>query len=661
MGSLSLIIIFAGVAVLAVLAVPRALRQNPRVPGEKKTKLPPSDPLHPAQRDETAHGRRGESQNPDQQKTGVPQREMADAEEGTPPVPSPPERHPEAATADGDEAGELAVAAGSAEEHGAALPDTDSPIGEDISRDAAGGEGALATADQPSEPESHEAEEAARLDARIAGAPTDREADPSGEDNPADSAAEENEAETSQTAPEACPGAAEHSAPGRKRRYSRRPAMHRDRRGVRRAPPPSPAAGQNPSARTDLPPASASLRLALHAIRRTVSLSLVLSRPEGFPERITLLVDGRVEVGAYDESRYDDIDVAWTSDLLAGELRINSADGLRWVRGARHVHIFAADPGEPDLVSVSAVRAGADHALICRAEDLPRVCDIAQLAGSPELVPHDHWQGVPAGWSVLSGYRPAYSTGPIGDAAFRPLDPGNDVHITLSGGLAIRPRVFAEGRPPHIEIRPVPDGATVMIGGQQAVQNARGSWEAPDWETPGQHIVDVVPGPSLSYEIAADPGSGEGWAFWNAHPEMSGGRSAWSGAGICGARLQGPAGEAVIAQESQSTMIALGANRRAVTLERRHDANVSVGLLAEPPAFVYASSGPRRRQGRVIWLGHAGAPAAPAGASRVDSAWVNAVYTAAVRRLPLVGADRPAEVAWRKAVLRARKLRRQRR
>jgi len=201
----------------------------------------------------------------------------------------------------------------------------------------------------------------------------------------------------------------------------------------------------------DQPPAAASLRLALHAIRRTVSLSVVLSRPDGFPERITVLLGGWVGAGAYDESRYDDIDAVWTADLLAGEVRIDSREGLRWARSARRIHIFAADPSEPDLVSVSAVRVGVGHALICRVEDVASVRAVAQLAGSPELAAHDHWHGIPEGWSVLSGYIPAHATGTIAEAGLRPLDPGADVDITLEGGLSIRPKVFAEGHPPVLK------------------------------------------------------------------------------------------------------------------------------------------------------------------------------------------------------------------
>jgi hypothetical protein len=646
------------------------LGRRVHVPEKKETESRrPSDPPRSAEGEETAQSRHGESDSLVQEEAAAAEREASGAAEGVPPMVSAPESHPEAADSAGE--GDITAAVESAEEVGAAppvSPGTAGPMGEDISDDLAGAECGMATADQRAEEIELEAprhEADAEPDAPIDGGPADHEADAAdlaAADNWVGSAAEKNEAETMGAEPaETCPEVGDESAPGCKGPNSRRLAVHRDRRGMRRSLPPVPAAGQNTSPRIDVSPAAASLRLALHAIRRTVSLSLVLSRPEGFPERTTLLLDRQIEVGAYDESRYDDIDVAWTNDLLAGELRISGADGLRWVRSARRVHIFAADPSEPDLFSVSAVRAGAYHALICRIEDVPEVRAIAQLAGSPELVPHDHWQGIPAGWSVLSGFKPAHTTGPIGEAAFRPLDPGADVDIALGGGLAIRPQVFAEGHPPDIEIRPVPEGATVMIGGQQAVQNPRGAWEAPGWDAPGQHIVDVVPGPSLSYEIAADPGNGEGWTFWNAHEEMSGARTARRHAGICGAMLQGPSGEFVVAHEMQAKMIALGASRGAAALERRPEANVSVGFLAEPPTFLFASSGPRRKQGQVIWLGLAGASSASTDIDRVDMAWADAVYTAAVRRLPLVGAERAGEAAWQTAVLRARKLRRQRR
>ncbi len=682
MGLLGSIVISAVAAMLAVLAYLHVRRQGRRaeVRSSEDTETLLSHPTVSADRDDTAQ-EKGDNESPVQEAVGTPERELPEGRADAPAsLPAPENRecpteiergadHQEPAPAEFTVETETPVAEESAEETVAVAPETTETARPlvDVSCNAEGEIGRAAAPQEPKEdePEAQESKQAVDVDRPNDGASAGDEADANGHtaDDDADgSAVEANEAATSEAAPDqASPEIAEEPEPGGNDLRPRRPTVHRDRRGKRRAPPPPAATGQNPPPRTVLPPAAALLRLALNTYRRTATLSLMLSRPEGFPERAALLLDGGIEVGAYDESRYDDIDIPWTSDLLAGELRINSVEGFRWVRSSRRVQIFAADPSEPDLVSVSAVRVGTEYALICRIGDVPAIRAIAQQAGSPELVPLDRWQGIPEGWSVLSGYNPAHATGPIDEAEFRPLDAGADVDITLGGGLALRPRVFAEGHPPQIEISPVPEGATVTIGGQAAIQNARGSWEAPGWDTPGQHIIDVVPGASATYEIAADPGNAEGWTFWNAHEELPAGRSAWSRAGVCGAMLRGAVGEIVLACETQSTMIALGANRGAVALKQRSDANVSVALLAEPPAFLVATSGLRRRQGKVIWLGQSGASPGSTADRSPDFAWADAVHAAAVRRLPLVGADKAGEAAWRTAVVRARNLRRRRR
>jgi hypothetical protein len=442
----------------------------------------------------------------------------------------------------------------------------------------------------------------------------------------------------------------------------RQPAVHRDRRGGRRATPAaiasSEAASPGPAPATR-PAAEAKLRLSLHPIRRTARLSVVLTRPDGFPERVTLQAGDESAVEAYDAQRYDDLDLPWTSELLIGELRLASTDGFRWVRSARQIHIFAADPNEPpDLISVGAARPGVTHALVCRSSDAADVRSAAASAGSPDLHAHEHWHGIPDGWMVLSGYAPAHAANfplPIG---LRPLDPGTGLEIVLEGGLAIRPRVYAGGHPPRILISPT-GSASTSIGGQPATLSASGAWEAPGWDAPGQHIVDVVPGPSASYEIAADPWVMAGWDFWNAHSGRFENQppGPWTRAEICGAQIRGPAGEAVFAAETQPTLIALGLRSGAAPLHRRGDVSVSIGFMAEAPAFLLAATGQRRTQGRVVWLGLT--PASQA-SRQPDPDWVAVVRTAASRRLPLERSDALGEDSWRKAKERARRLKRPR-
>ncbi len=444
---------------------------------------------------------------------------------------------------------------------------------------------------------------------------------------------------------------------------SRRVSAYRDRRGERRAPLPSeepPTSRSSSETAAPSKPGELKLRLSLSPIRRTAVLSIYLNRPEGFGERIALGSDnfcGEQLVQAYDQRRYDDIDVSWTPQLLDGELRAKSLDGYQWLRSSRRVHLFAEDLAEPGLISVGGATRGVLHAVVCRAADVAAVSEIAASTGSPQLVSHPNWLGVPEGWAVLSGFRPMHeATIPVG-SALNSLDPMAAIEIRFDG-LGLRDRVFAEGRPPRILISELPEGARVTIGDQPASICADGGWDAPGWDAPGARVVDVVPGPSASYEIVQDPWRADGWTFWDAHPERFGQDALalpWAEAEICGALVRAPGGREIIAVEALPTVIALGSKGGFTPLMSRGDLGVSVGASAEPAAFLISATGNRRTQGRVIWLGAAAATRRREGA---DLRWAAAVYDASCRHLPLDAADSAGKEAWRKAKERARRLRR---
>lgn len=450
-------------------------------------------------------------------------------------------------------------------------------------------------------------------------------------------------------------------APATRPRPSK-PAQHRDRRGQRRvlSPQPAPASERLPPVGAALRiPADAKLRLMLHPIRRAATLSAVLARPAGYPDHVTLLLGEGTEVSAYSEDRYDDVDLEWTADLLSGEVRLDCKEGYQWLRSGRRVHLFGEVADEAGVISVGSAALSSPTTIICLREDAAAVGAVADACGSPTLVPHDHWSGIPDGWTVLSGYRPAH-TGVSGlPAGLTGLDPGAGSEIRLLGGLRIRSASFAEGSPPRIEIAPFPLGAIVTIDGQPAELGEDGAWSADGWERPGDHLVDVVPGPSAAYRVIEDPWTKEGWEAWDAHPERFGASThvPWAVAQVCGAAVSGPDGEYVVAADAMLSVICLGLRRGAVALRERTDAPVAVGLLREPPAFLISTSGPRRSQGRIAWLN----PSAPNSSTRaIDPQWVSEVPRAASRRLPLDGSGAPAENAWRNARARARGYRRPR-
>jgi hypothetical protein len=388
-------------------------------------------------------------------------------------------------------------------------------------------------------------------------------------------------------------------------------AQHRDRRGQRRVLPRQPAPSELPPpvGAAIRAPAEAKLRLMLHPIRRAAALSAVLARPAGYPDRVTLLFGGGEEVSAYGEDRYDDVDLEWTADLLSGEVRLDSKEGYQWLRSGRRIHILGEVADEPGVVSVGSAALSSPSTIICRDDDAAVVRAASEACGSPALVSHDRWSGIPDGWTILSGYRPTHAAVSELTSGLTGLDPGVGSEIRLSGGLRIRSVSFAEGRPPRIEITPYPSGAIITIDGQDAELGEDGAWSADGWDRPGDHLVDVVPGPSATYRILEDPWSKDSWETWDAHPErFSALRHApWAVAQVCGAAVSGPAGEYVVAADAILSVVCLGLRRGAVALRGRPDAPVAVGLLGEPPAFLISASGPRRSQGRIAWL----SPSAP--------------------------------------------------
>jgi hypothetical protein len=436
-----------------------------------------------------------------------------------------------------------------------------------------------------------------------------------------------------------------------------KPAQHRDRRGQRRPAQPKTA---TPNEASPMPaavlrtPAEARLRLIIHPVRRTVAISAVLARPAGYPDSITLSLGAETEVGAYGDARYDDVDLEWTPDLLSGEVRLDSREGYQWLRSGRRIHIFSEQADEQGLISVGSAPLNSSSAVVCIQDDVEAVRSAAAACGSPGLVSHDRWSGVPEGWAVLSGYRPAHAASALLDLHLTTLDPGVGAEIRLSGGLEVRSGSFAQDCPPRIEIQPFPAGAQVTIDGMPAEMSNDGCWRAAGWDRPGDHLIDVVPGPSLTYRIVGDPWTEGGWESWDAHA----GRfqppndAPWARAQICGASVLGPSGEHIVAAEPMSSVIALGLRRGVAMLRARPDAPVAVGLLREPPAFLISSSGPRRTQGRVDWL----VPPTGKQLSRlIDLFWVAVVRSAASRRLPLSADSPTGQEAWRRARARARR------
>ena len=172
-------------------------------------------------------------------------------------------------------------------------------------------------------------------------------------------------------------------------------AGYRDRRG-RGGRPGTPRTQAATGARRSAP---LEIRLLRNERLKRLELSIVLKRPGGYPDRIAF-ADG-LSASAYDDSRYDDLQLPVTAQLLDDHIRVSSEGGHQWLRRKRCVHVFAKVPGERGMITCGAVRIGGTFFILCRSDDEPEVFAAAAAAGSPEPIRHEDWRGLPDSWSLF--------------------------------------------------------------------------------------------------------------------------------------------------------------------------------------------------------------------------------------------------------------------
>ncbi|MBR1217496.1 hypothetical protein JQ557_05830 [Bradyrhizobium sp. U87765 SZCCT0131] len=433
-------------------------------------------------------------------------------------------------------------------------------------------------------------------------------------------------------------------------------AVFRDRRGARRHIPQREEAGPRRERRATsrLRQAEAKLRLMVDPIRKRIALAAILQRPEGFPDLIRI---GGEDVQNFDDSRYDDLDLDWTTGLLDGEIRFSDeTQKLEWVRSARPFHLFTGAPGEPDLISVSAAPLGTRCTIVCRERHAADIEATATEAGSSAPARLSGFEGLPSGWTVLDGYVPVRAL--VSPPEWlKPLDPGAEMAIALDGGFEIKTAVYAEGEPPLIRIDGMPSNCKVFIDGSPAQIRADRSWSAPGWDKPGAHLVDIVPGKTLTYHIMPDPALRDGWERWTAHTSLA---PALSGAAaICGAMVYSPDGRTVLATEAASSVTALGARHEIKMLPVRQDAPAAIAALSFEPLFAVLSSGGRREQSRILVLDFPQA-ASERQPKKLDARWAFIVRDMAARRVQVRPETPAAKAAWRSATQEARRRKRAR-
>lgn len=247
------------------------------------------------------------------------------------------------------------------------------------------------------------------------------------------------------------------------------------------------------------------------------AVSLLASRPSGLPERLTVSSGvGEVVLSELQEDWYEAEVAGGLADLLRNGFRWTDREtGQEWVLSRREVFVLAPGTEHRGFVSCPRLVVGREHLVLCTAAQLAAVEGELREAGCSEWTQLGEDDGVPTGWKVLRAVRPQRSVPPGTEHhILNVLRPLPDIEIALEGGIRLAHNQWLLGYPPEIHIYGDPaHTGEVLIDGEEAIRSRSGGYEAPGWDSEGDHRI-WCGNTSKSYSFTRGKSS---WERWRAH------------------------------------------------------------------------------------------------------------------------------------------------
>jgi hypothetical protein len=251
------------------------------------------------------------------------------------------------------------------------------------------------------------------------------------------------------------------------------------------------------------------------------TLSLLPRRRNGMPEEVEVFGAGEspLTLSALHEAWYQDVipadlgsalrkGVAWYADRP--ECR------LQWMLSGRDLYVLGPRDELSGYVSTPRLVLGDKHAVLCTVELREQVLALVQECCGTTPASIDPEDGLPAGWIGFRGVCPIRSI-PLSPSPeiLDALRPALDVQIHLRGGIRLQYSQWLIGFPPAIRLVGAAADAqpAVSIDHDAAVQAPDGTFTAPGWDQPGEHLV-ACEALTRSYSLIAPPDS---WEAWSAH------------------------------------------------------------------------------------------------------------------------------------------------
>lgn len=420
------------------------------------------------------------------------------------------------------------------------------------------------------------------------------------------------------------------------------------------------------------PSANADLKLRVQLVFSrsggVKTLALLPDRREGMPDEVEITaMQGELRLTEPLENYYQSVPLADAGNALRHgvEWRGNGdARHLRWVLTGRELYVLAPGDefGSSGFVSTARLLLNARHVVLAMAHLRNEVLAALVETGSatPE-VNDDTTPGVPSGWLLFRDVTPTRDV-PMQDEAhiLNALCPLPDIEPHFGGGIRLERRTWLAGFPPRIRFTgALGNDFRPMIDGQPAQPAADGAFEAPGWDSTGEHRL-WFGGQTETYALRV---MDESWEPWRAH-------DFGAGTAICGAMTHPPA--EVHRQQVQvpvTNPLLLGARPGEVFhCHPPNDVRGDTVRTLVPFAPVWAlPSDPLhadKRSARIL-LFHPAEPVTdiriPRGnrtTSRALVAWISAIHEAGCKGLVLAADGEESKVLWQRYRNAAKQLRR---
>lgn len=265
------------------------------------------------------------------------------------------------------------------------------------------------------------------------------------------------------------------------------------------------------------------------------TLALVPDRRDGLRDDVVVNgTQGELHLTELREDCYEPVTLLDAgSALFRGVEWIGRGDARRWrwVLGGRELYVLA--PGDEfglhGFVSTARLWLNSRHVILATKRLRDEVLTaLAQVGCNTPVVSDETDSGVPPGWLLFRDVIPTRAV-PMRDYRdiLNALCPAHDIEAHFVGGIRLVRNTWLAGYPPRIRFTgEIVNGFAVKIDGHTAQPAGDGAFEAPGWDSDGEHRLwfgDRAETYSL-YPMK------ESWEQWHAH-------DFGTGAAICGASM----------------------------------------------------------------------------------------------------------------------------